>query len=135
MWQKNDTVYGQFQTFGGLNVPIWMQKNYLSPSCHNKCANFSMTDCFVRIYLRYGPSVYYLVYSGDFKLVSCNIFIKYLIYGVDLTFFLPNFLYGIIHLTFLAVFIIFFRDIKMLTLSWLANSIGPGQTALLCRLV
>ena len=42
---------------------------------------------------------------------------------------MPNLLNGIIHLTFLALSIISFRDIKMRSLSWSANSTEPGQTA------
>ena len=38
-----------------------------------------------------------------------------------------DFLNGIIHFTFLAFSIIIFRDIKMKTYSWPANSIEPGQ--------
>ena len=39
---------------------------------------------------------------------------------------LPNFIIGINHLPFMALSIIFFRDIKM---KLKANSIEPGQTA------
>ena len=41
----------------------------------------------------------------------------------DITLTMPNFINGIIHLPFLALSIIIFRDIKMRTLSWSANSI------------
>ena len=41
-----------------------------------------------------------------------------------------NFLNGIIHLTFIEQSIIIFRDIKVITWSWSANSIEPSQTAL-----
>ena len=41
-----------------------------------------------------------------------------------------NFLNGIIHISFMELSIINFRDIKMRT--WSANSIEPGQTARMC---
>ena len=43
------------------------------------------------------------------------------------------FLNGILHLQLLELSIIIFRDNKMKTLSWSANSIEPGQTAWMCR--
>ena len=46
-----------------------------------------------------------------------------------LTLTMPNFLNGTIHLTFLALSIIIFRDIKIKTCIWSANSIETGQTA------
>ena len=49
-----------------------------------------------------------------------------------LTLIMPNFLNGKIHLPFLALSIIIFRDIKMKTYSWSASSIEPGQTARMC---
>ena len=51
-----------------------------------------------------------------------------------LTLNLLNFLNGIIQLPFLDLSIIIFRDIKMITWSWSANSIQPGQTEWMCRL-
>ena len=47
---------------------------------------------------------------------------------------LPNFLNGIIHLSFLELSIISFGYIKMWIWSWPASSIKPGQTARMCRL-
>ena len=46
-----------------------------------------------------------------------------------LTLTLLNFLNGIIQLPFLELSIIIFKDIKMRTWSWPANSTEPGQTA------
>ena len=42
---------------------------------------------------------------------------------------LPNFLNGIIHYIFLELSIITFREIKMITWSWSANSKEPDHTA------
>ena len=50
-----------------------------------------------------------------------------------LTLIMPNYLNGIIHLTFLALSVIILRNIKMKTWSWPANSIEPGQTALVTK--
>ena len=47
---------------------------------------------------------------------------------------MPNFLNGIICLPFLELSVIIFRDIKMRTWSWSANSIETGETAWICRL-
>ena len=52
-----------------------------------------------------------------------------------LTLTMPNFLNGIIHLPLFGTVHYRLRDIKMKTLSWPANSIEPGQTARMCRLV
>ena len=51
-----------------------------------------------------------------------------------LTIIMPNFLNGIIHLkvSCMHLSIIIFRDIKMKTWSWSANSIEPGQIARMC---
>ena len=50
-----------------------------------------------------------------------------------LTLNLLNFLNGIIHLPVLEMSIINFRNIKMRTWSWTANSIEPCQTPQMCR--
>ena len=42
---------------------------------------------------------------------------------------MPNYLNGINHLPFSGLSNYHFRDVKMKTLSWSANSIEPGQTA------
>ena len=47
---------------------------------------------------------------------------------------LLNFLNGIIHIPFLELPIKSFKEVKMLTWSWSANSIESGQTAQICRL-
>ena len=49
-------------------------------------------------------------------------------YGL-LTLTMPNYLIGIIHLQFMALSIIIFRDIKMKSSSWSENSIECCQTA------
>ena len=51
-----------------------------------------------------------------------------------LTLIMPNFLNEIILPTFLSLSIIIFKDVKIWTWSWSANSIEPGQTAWMCRL-
>ena len=52
----------------------------------------------------------------------------------DLTLTMPNILNGIIHLTFLALSITIFRDIKMKSWSLSANNSERGQIARVCRL-
>ena len=54
--------------------------------------------------------------------------------NVCLTFFLLNFSNGIIHLPFLDLSFIIFRDIKIKTWLWSANSIESGQTSRMCRM-
>ena len=53
---------------------------------------------------------------------------------VILTLNLLDFLNEIIHISFLALSITIFRDIKMKNWSWSANSIEPGQSAQMGRL-
>ena len=52
----------------------------------------------------------------------------------SLTLNLLNFLNGIIHLPFLDLSIIIFKDTKMRSWSWSTNSIEHGQNARMCRL-
>ena len=60
--------------------------------------------------------------------------VSYRYFFISLTFNLLNFVNGIIHLSFLGLSIIIFRDIKMRTWSWSADSIEPSQIARTCRL-
>ena len=55
-------------------------------------------------------------------------------WNCPLTINLLNFLNEIIQFPFLELTIIIFRDIKMRSWSWSANSIEPGQTARMFRL-
>ena len=58
---------------------------------------------------------------------------RWVILIFKLTLNLLNFLNGLVHFPFLELSIVIFRNIKMRTWIWSANSIEPGQTAQMCR--
>ena len=58
--------------------------------------------------------------------------LQFIFMEIILTLNLLNVLNGIIHLHLLELSIIIFRDIRMQTGSWSANSIEPGQAAWMC---
>ena len=82
------------------------------------CQGYKFVDCFILVIMT----------------TTSNVLFTFMISVLLTLTNLLNFLNGIIHLTFLELSIVIFRDINMRTCSWSSNSIEPGQTALMCML-